>query len=418
MRKAFTTRTTQPTITVASRKRSQIPLWNQSAGNHPRLASQTTLTATRLRLLKSSPVLTSIRSLRPTLPAALLAVTSLLTFPSRQAHAQAATVIQHPYPIGLDHDMATPYNFTGRVFDNENFAFGSGTLIRRHTILTAGHVVYDPTTGFTNGITFSRALYGTYSLSKSQASAVDVLTGYQAAATTAGAGNESLASGARDLGYVLTNDAPIDDDWGNYLALPSALTDNSGRFVLGYPGVSFNGRTMTYIVPMTPFVEVGTIGSGFFQNEEFSTEPGNSGGPVYSVQNGQQYIVGELTSGLSDSSGEFNASYIRAIDKDADQLLTSAEYTSGLISGITLKGPATVTARLDGAYQNQASVCDGFPERPPIHGPVQGVDHHHPERRHPHRPVNHYHEGQQQEVQCDFRHVSAQSHHGNIHCRL
>ena len=114
-------------------------------------------------------MLTSIRSLRPTLPAALLALSSLAVLAPRQVRAQATTVIQHPYPIGLAHDKAAPYNFTGRLFDNQNLAFGSGTLIRRHTILTAAHVVYDPATGFTSGLTFSRALYGTYSLSKSQA---------------------------------------------------------------------------------------------------------------------------------------------------------------------------------------------------------------------------------------------------------
>ncbi len=262
----------------------------------------------------------------------------------RDAAAQSNTSVQTFYAIGLTHAMSKPYNFTGRVFefDDTGEAIASATLLRRHTALTAAHVVFDPTTGFATNLSFSRGLYGNYVLSNQQVSAVNALSGYQADVGTTDV--ETLAAFGRDLGYILIDDPPVDGDWGVYDPDPTQLTNSTGRFILGYPGVTFDGRTMAYIVPQSPYVEIGPGATGAFNNDLYVAEPGFSGGPVYALVNGAQEVVAELTAGNSDTTGEFNVESVRAVDKEAAKFLQDAEYANGLIRKVKLTGP-TVAAR-------------------------------------------------------------------------
>lgn len=261
--------------------------------------------------------------------------------------------IERPHPINnAEHPNRSrnkPYNFTGRVFvfdDTFGAGIASATLVRRHTALTAGHVVFEPTAGFLTRATFSRALYGSYSLQKLQVVGVSSLTGYSDAAVATGP--NSYAAFERDLGYLVLTTPPIDEDWGVTTTDTTTLTATTtpsvdfGRFVLGYPGVTFDGRTMAYIVPTTPYVEIGGAGSGEFENDEYSAEEGMSGGPVYVYTQGVQQIIGETVGGIDDTSGAFNASIIHALNAEATQFIANAEYQSGLIKKVKIKGPATV----------------------------------------------------------------------------
>ena len=259
----------------------------------------------------------------------------------RDASAQSDTTVQTFYPIGLEHAMNKPYNFTGRVFefDDSGAAIASATLLRRHTALTAGHVVFDPTTGFAVNLSFSRGLYGNYVLSDQEVNAVNVLSGYQADADAAGSGVESIEAAARDLGYIVIDEPPVDSDWGVYDPDPTQLTNSAGRFILGYPGVTFDGRTMAYIVPQSPYVEIGPGASGAFNNDLYIAEPGFSGGPVYAVVNGEQAVVAELTAGNSDTTAEFNVETVRAVDTEAARFFQDAEYLNGLIKKVKITGP-------------------------------------------------------------------------------
>ena len=272
---------------------------------------------------------------------------------AQPAAAQSDTTLQTFYAIGLEHAQSQPYDFTGRVFvdDPSNLGIASGTLIRRHTVLTAGHVVYDATTGFVASLSFSRGRYGDYALSDQQGTAVKVLTGYQAAvAADPTVGDETLATAGLDLGYIIITDPPVDRTWGNYLADPTQLTNNDGRFILGYPGETFDGRTMAYIVPTAPFVQLGLTNTGAYSNELFLGQPGFSGGPVYAVVDGKQVVVAELTAGNDDTTGEFNLSLVRAIDLTAARFLQDAEYVHGLIKKVKIAGPKTVTRGVTYTY--------------------------------------------------------------------
>ncbi len=286
-----------------------------------------------------SLVPTSFRSFRPALTAAL--ITLSLAVAARPSLAQ--TAIAGLFPIGLTHAEAKPYNFTGRVFDIDNVGFGSGTLLRRHTVQTAGHVTFEPATGFLTYATYTRALYEDVSISKDQIISAQALSGYQAEAT---AGADFLSQSSFDIGLVLVNQAPVDEDWSNYADTPSLLS-TAPTFVVGYPGVSFDGRIMCYVVPTTHWVAIGsgTAQSALYEIDEATAEPGTSGGPIYVVPDGvNRYVEGSVVgTTTADSTGEFNNFLIRAIDKSAAKFIQAAEYTSGLISKVKITGPKTVS---------------------------------------------------------------------------
>ena len=263
-----------------------------------------------------------------------------------RAAAQSDTTLATFYAIGLEHAQNPPYDFTGRVFvdDDAEQAIGTGTLLRRHTVLTAGHVVYNPTEGFIQSASFSRGRYGNYDLSDQQVTSVQALAGYQSALASdpnASSDGEDLATLESDLGLMIVTDPPVDNNWGNYDADPTQLTNNAGRFILGYPGVTFDGRTMAYIVPTAPYVEMGLTATGAYSNELYIAEPGFSGGPVYAVVNNEQVVVAELTAGADDATGEFNAQFVRAFDTTAAKFFQDAEYNAGLIKKVKIAGPTT-----------------------------------------------------------------------------
>ena len=290
-------------------------------------------------------------SLRSALPAAVAALS--LAGGARPALAQTSTVtLQAPTPIGqVRATSVTPYDFTGRVFE-VGFAIGSGTLVHRQTVLTAGHVIYEPDTGFATGQIFERGLYENAVISRTTVASYQLLAGYQAsaeadAAAGVAAGSESLASVALDQGVLLLQDAPVDDDWANFTYKPEYLTQYP-TFILGYPGVSFDGRTMAYIVPSSAYASA--LGNAY-ENDDYISEPGMSGGPIYvAVGVGEQYVAASLQGGADDSTGEFNAEFVRAIDKTGRFLIDDAEFTSGYIKRAKITGPKTVQRGTTVAY--------------------------------------------------------------------
>ena len=264
------------------------------------------------------------------------------------ASAQSGTTVATPFKTGLTRVQTKyPFKFVGRVFDLDFIAFGSGTLLRRHTVLTAGHVLYDPTLGFTAETSFTRALYGNYQFQSSQVIKVATLGGYQSAVDTSGS-NTSTASFQQDQGYVLLGSAPYDENWANFTATPSLLTNPANQFfILGYPGVGFDGRTQAYIVPQVPFVPSGTSATtGAYTNTDYQAIEGMSGGPILvetddNIDNAT--VAADTVGGVDDTSGEFTISSVRVIDKTSQKFLQDAEYTSGLIKKVKVTGPATVT---------------------------------------------------------------------------
>ena len=195
--------------------------------------------------------------------------------------------------------------------------------------------------------TFTRALYEDFQLSQSQVIAAAALGGYQSVVDASG-DNDTLDAYSLDMGYLLLHDAPVDDDWANFVVQPSLLT-SAPTFVLGYPGETFDGVTMAYIVPTAPYVGIGSsVGTALYENGSYLAEEGMSGGPIYVVPDGvHQYVAAETVAGGQGSSASGTAvvttGFVRAIDKAASKFLTDAEYTSGLISRVNITGPTTVS---------------------------------------------------------------------------
>ena len=281
-------------------------------------------------------------SLRSALPAALAALSLVAGVHSSCAQSSS---LAEPQALGLPHTQLPPYNFTGRVFDlGDSIGFGSGSLLRRQTVLTAGHVVFDPTTGFSTATTFTRALYEDYSLSKSSVTSVSALSGYTAVVGLEGNATEDAFQ--LDQGILLLGTAPVDENWATFTYDPTLLTAaNAQTFVLGYPGVTFDGRTLAYIVPPSEYVTINGSGvSGSLENDSYSAEEGMSGGPVFVAEGiGEQYVAGSTVGGIDDSTGEFNASFIRVIDKTSRKFIDDAEFASGLIKKVKVSGPKVVT---------------------------------------------------------------------------
>lgn len=306
---------------------------------------------------------------RPSPAVATVFAAALLLAPAAgRVSAQTGTspIVAVAHDIGAGRSQKKPYSFAGRILDLDALIQGSGALIRRHTVLTAAHVVYDPATGFGTSVTFERALYVdrranvNLRLSTQRATAVATLSGYQEAAPT----GVTTATQSRDLGYLVITAAPVDEDFATYARQPSPLfRDNSltdpavGRFVVGYPAETFSGSIMAYIVPTLPYVEAAP---GNYNNFNYLSEGGMSGGPVFAVINGVQTIVGETTYGTTGSfdDGTLAISGIRAIDKEADRFLTAAEYNNGLIAGTTITPANTALYPVD-LLKNQITVNRG-----------------------------------------------------------
>lgn len=300
---------------------------------------------------------TLLRHFRPALTVALLAAGLAVGVTS--VSAQSGASVQVPAPTRLDRVQTEyPFRFVGRVYAIDFGGVGSGTLIHRQTVLTAGHVVYDATIGFTTQSTFQRALYGNYQFQSYQIFKVAALSGYTAAVTantTTGSGGtgtsdgeNSLAAFAFDQAYQLLGTAPYDEDWANFSATPALLINPSNQFfVLGYPAETFDGLTQAYVVPRVPYTPVGTsISTGAYVNTSYFVEGGMSGGPILvetddNIDNAT--VAADTVAGNEDTSGTATLSYVRVIDKTSQKFLNDAEFTNGLIKRVKVVGPATAT---------------------------------------------------------------------------
>jgi hypothetical protein len=233
----------------------------------------------------------------------LLAVITLISV------SQAADLAQ---PIGKTTARTFPYSMIGQLlFDNGRQGYlGSGTVIRPRSVLTAGHNVFDPKTGWSTDMEFRRANYGENDyLNRYFARRLYVLGGYRAASTYYGP--DSLPSFAKDTGGILFRESVAGGGHAGWVADPTLLLGSAYNIVLGYGAENYSGELLLYAEPKLSFYR--TWGA-FLENDSILIEGGMSGGPAFAeMDDGNLYVAGVVVSASEDPP----ASGIRALNAKA-----------------------------------------------------------------------------------------------------
>ncbi len=257
--------------------------------------------------------------------------------------------------ITFAQSLELPYRESGKltVRFGQDYYFGTATAIRRYTGLTAGHLLYDPKSGFAASTNFQQGLYND-SPPTQEIGYFAVLSGYQ---TEAAVDPDADAAFARDMGYfVLLRPVP-GNEWAAFSDDPSLLTTGGDYLALGYAAESFPGDKLASVQIAAPY----TLDlPGLYQNMSFYTEEGMSGGPVY-LSNGGKMTVGAVNVAGTDPPHRAESG-ARAITADVGPLLIDAEYTHGAITGGVITGPLTVTAGSTAIYKVGVTFADGETE--------------------------------------------------------
>ena len=76
-----------------------------------------------------------------------------------------------------------------------------------------------------------------------------------------------------------------------------------------------------------------------------------SGGGIFvAISTGDQELAGTTVGGIDDTTGEFNANFIRVIDKTSRKFIEDAEYNAGYIKRARITGPITVQRGTTATY--------------------------------------------------------------------
>lgn len=220
----------------------------------------------------------------------ILGLFAVLTSPALHA-------VTYPRTLAQQSARTYPYNLAGQLFfssGNRDY-IGSAVVIRPSSILTAGHNLYDPDTGWSTDLLFRRGTYGNSVLSEQYGSRVYLLSGYRQSATSYG--TESLRAFAADTGGIRFSKqlaAGAYAAWSTNTALLTSTTTYKIAVGFGAEG-SHDGDYPLYVSPTARFRQ--TYG-GFYENTSIYFEGGMSGGPVFCRDAaGKVYVTGVVVSG-------------------------------------------------------------------------------------------------------------------------
>lgn len=208
-----------------------------------------------------------------------------------------APATEYPEPIGKTTARTFPYSMIGQLLyasGGEGF-LSTGTVVNNASVLTAGHVLYDPNTGWSTDILFRRSTYGADYLNQKYARRMYLLGGYQAAANDRGP--DSAAAFAKDIGGLVFRRAIAGGSAAGWIADTSLLTGSSYNVALGYGGETHSGDELLFVEPEFSFYR--SFGA-FYENDSIFIEPGMSGGPVFAEDNDTLYVAGVVVSGSDD----------------------------------------------------------------------------------------------------------------------
>jgi hypothetical protein len=213
--------------------------------------------------------------------------------------ASGLLAVEVPEPIGKTDARTFPYSMIGQLlFDNGAQGYlGSGTVIRSKSVLTAGHNLYDPNTGWSTDVEFRRSNYGEFDyLSRHFARRLYILGGYKTASNYYGP--ESLPSFAKDMGGIRFVELLADGGRAGWAADTSLLLGSAYNILLGYGAETHSGELLLFVEPNLSFYK--TWGA-FFENDSILIEAGMSGGPVFAqMSDGELYVAGIVVAAADD----------------------------------------------------------------------------------------------------------------------
>lgn len=244
-----------------------------------------------------------IMKLFPTRFAAVLLATAMFSVFQRDLSAQA---ISGPSPIGPTLTRTLPYSFVGRLL--VSFAGvpyqGSGTVVRPHSVLTAGHMLWDPDAGWATNLYFQRAYYYGSQLSVSRPNHKYILAGYSRYASVEGSDSDDAFT--KDFGAMTFTGEPAK---GRYLPYSVNLGYLNGRhqtISVGYGADWHDGEQMLKCSPPigSAFAYVPDIGGTmYYFNDFYIIEGGMSGGPLFVKTSAGWNVIAINVSGDDSSMG-------------------------------------------------------------------------------------------------------------------
>jgi hypothetical protein len=193
--------------------------------------------------------------------------------------AGPALAVRYPAVVSLKEDRANPVDFTGQLLFNSgpDEYVGSGTVVRASSILTAGHNVFDPETGFSTDLEFRRGNYGASALSDEYATRMFVLAGYQSSADRFG--GDDVRAFAYDTAGLLFGAQLAAGKHAMIFASPFCLTNYYYRICIGYGAEGVHDGD--YPLSVAPFTSFYPTYLSFYENTSVYFEGGMSGGPVF-----------------------------------------------------------------------------------------------------------------------------------------
>jgi hypothetical protein len=248
-------------------------------------------------------------------PILILPLLALLTA-ATDARAQSS-----PKPIGSLVVYAKPYCYVGRLphrHGNQNMQ-GSATLIHPFSLLTAGHCLYNPGTGWATHVSFERCRYNSSLAQLYLGVRLHVLAGYTDIVD--GGGNSHGQAFDRDLGGVICATVPQNGDYASRWANPALLTGNDHKVSLGYGSAVHSGWVQLRSGSTQPFHR--WYGQ-WYENASYGIEGGMSGGPVFVLKSSGWFVAAVNVSGprgvISSGAG------VRALDNEAETFITTYLY--------------------------------------------------------------------------------------------
>lgn len=228
------------------------------------------------------------------------------------AMSHLALAQEYPRTLSFETARSFPYNVVGQLFFSAGYSdyIGSATVIRASSVLTAGHNLYDPETGWSTDVEFFRGTYGSSVLSRHSASRLYLLSGYRA--NSYRYGTEHPYSFAADIGGVRFPSQVANGAYAGWTTNRNLITGSAYKIGVGYGAEgTHSGDYPLFVTPDLGFYQVA---GGFYENDSIYFEGGMSGGPLFVRDtDGELYVGAVIVSGWEGSHGDISGG-IRVIN--------------------------------------------------------------------------------------------------------